>query len=168
MGADALDHLNKQPFTQPLLCSMNKRISPADYPYSIRHMKIEDPEHKCPYMLGDALAVHWTNDEARVTKFLQDFGLDGTECYTAVPLEGANPGVKAERLDGTVKVSSIFAEMLDIFGRPSKAFLKDLSKVAPAGADKERLQFLVSEAGSDAYTKEISGEGLNFADVLLK
>merc|ERR1719198_243061 len=122
----------------------------------------------CPYLLGDALAVHWTNDQARVDKFLQDFGMDGTECFTAVPLEGANPGVKAERLDGTVKVSSIFAEMLDIFGRPSKNLLKELSKVALAGADQDRLQFLVSEAGQEAYTKEISNEGLNFADVLLK
>jgi len=40
--------------------------------------------------------------------------------------------------------------------------------VAPAGADRDRLSFLVSDAGRDAFTEEIVGESLTFAEVLLK
>lgn len=76
--------------------------------------------------------------------------------------------MKAERLDGTFRVESLFTEVLDVFGRPSKNFLKDLSKVAPDGPDRDRLSFLVSDAGRDAFTEEIVGESLTFAEVLLK
>jgi sulfite reductase (NADPH) flavoprotein alpha-component len=146
----------------------NKRISPADYEYSIRHIQILDPEATLPYLLGDALAVHWTNDDARVNNFLTAYGLDGEDCYTATPLEGAAAGVKAERLDGTFRVLNLFTDVLDIFGRPSKNFLNDLSKVAPPGEDRNRLKYLVSDEGKEAFTEEIAGESLTFAEVLLK
>merc|ERR1712086_453843 len=58
--------------------------------------------------------------------------------------------------------------MLDVFGRPSKNFLKELSKVSLPGADKDRLQFLVSEDGASAYAEEVAGASLTFADVLLQ
>jgi len=65
-------------------------------------------------------------------------------------------------------VASLFGGMLDVFGRPSKNFLKGLSKVAPPGKDKEKLEYLVSEKGQQAYADEITGESLTFAEVLLK
>jgi len=77
-------------------------------------------------------------------------------------------GVKAERLEGPFKVASLFTDMLDIFGRPSKNFLKNLAKIAPEGKDKERLQYLTSDAGKDDFQKEITAETLTFAEVLLK
>eukprot|EP00440_Ansanella_granifera_P049780 gb/GFBE01053950.1/.p1 GENE.gb/GFBE01053950.1/~~gb/GFBE01053950.1/.p1 ORF type:complete len:1885 (+),score=518.72 gb/GFBE01053950.1/:1-5655(+) len=165
---DVLDSLARPARTQRLLVGFNKRISPANYEYSIRHIQVLDPENRLPYLLGDALAVHWTNDEARVQQFLTAYGLNGEESFVATPLEGVTAGVKAERLDGPFKVKSVFTEMLDIFGRPSKNFVKNLAKVAQPGPDRERLEFLVSEAGAQAYAEEISGESLTFAEVLLK
>merc|ERR550532_493248 len=121
-----------------------------------------------PYLLGDALSVNWTNDEVRVRAFLNAYGLDGKECYSATPLQGVSAGVKAERLEGTFTVTALFTQLLDVFGRPSKNFLKELSKVAPHSADGQRLKFLVSEEGKEEFSQEIAGESLTFADVLLK
>jgi len=164
---DAVE-LSRPARTRRLLVGFNKRISPPDYEYSIRHIQVLDPEHTLPYLLGDALTVHWTNDEARTRAFLEAYGLDADVCYTARALEGVASGVKGERLDGSFRVLSLFAEMLDIFGRPSKNFLKDLSKVAAPGADRDKLLFLISDEGQSAYVEEISGESLTFAEVLLK
>jgi homodimeric pyruvate:ferredoxin (flavodoxin) oxidoreductase len=164
---DSLESIARPPRTQRLAVGYNKRISPADFAYSIRHIQILDPHHSLPYTLGDALAVHWNNDEARVLRFLEAYGMNPNDCYTATLLEGMAAGVKADRLDGTFCVASVFTDMLDIFGRPSKKFLKDLSKVAPEGADRDRLNFLVSDEGADAFTKDVVGESLTFADVLL-
>jgi len=154
--------------TRRLLVGFNKRISPPDYEYSIRHIQVLDPENTLPYLLGDALAVYWNNDETRTREFLAAYGLDAESCFTARALEGVASGVKGERLDGTFRIFSLFSDMLDIFGRPSKNFLKDLSKVAAPGPDKDRLKFLTSEEGASAYAEEITGESLTFADVLLK
>ncbi|CAK0794685.1 unnamed protein product, partial [Prorocentrum cordatum] len=161
---DALPELARPARTKRLELGFNKRISPADYEYSIRHIKVDDPNLDVPYLLGDALAVHWKNDEARVREFLAAYGLDADQCFTATPLEGANAGVKAERLSGPFKVATLFTELLDIFGRPSKNFLKGMAKVAPPGVDRDRLEFLVSDAGKDAFTEEISGAALTFAE----
>jgi len=165
---DSLTSIARPPRTKRVLVSFNKRISPADYEYSIRHLTFADPNGSLPYCLGDALAIHWTNDQERVANFLKAYGLDGDDCFVATPLEGAAAGVKAERLDGAFKVSSVFEEMLDIFGRPSKNFLKELSKLTPEGEDLERLHFLTSDEGAQAYAEEVTGEGLTFADVLLQ
>jgi sulfite reductase alpha subunit-like flavoprotein len=165
---DALETLSRPPRTKRLQVGFNKRISPADYEYSIRHIQFLDPDNKLPYLLGDALAIHWANDKGRVRQFLADYGLDGDEVFSATPLAGVNAGVKAERLDSAFRVDALFTDMLDIFGRPSKNFLKELSKVAPPGSDRDRLMYLVSEEGAEAYAKEITGESLTFADVLLQ
>mmetsp|Transcript_97806 Transcript_97806/g.276848 ORF Transcript_97806/g.276848 Transcript_97806/m.276848 type:complete len:1894 (+) Transcript_97806:108-5789(+) len=165
---DSLVSIARPPRTRRTLLGFNKRISPADYEYSIRHMQFLDPSGSLPYCLGDALAVHWTNDRERVAGFLGAYGLDGDACFVATPLEGAAAGVKAERLDGAFRVSSVFEEMLDVFGRPSKNFLKELSKLTPQGRDLERLQFLTSDEGAQAYAEEITSQGLTFADVLLQ
>merc|ERR1740123_1803026 len=156
------------PRTKRMLVGFNKRISPADYDYSIRHIKVLDSDNRMPYLLGDALAVHWKNDDTRVRDFLREYGLDADACFKATPLEGVSAGVKSERLSGSFRVASVFGEVLDIFGRPSKNFLKDLSKVANPGPDKERLTYLISDEGKDDFSKEISGECLTFAEVLLK
>lgn len=164
---DAVE-VSRPPRTRRLLVGFNKRISPADYEYSIRHIQVLDPDDTLPYLLGDALAVHWRNDLARVQDFLSAYGLNASDCLTASPLEGVASGVKGDRLDGTFCVETLFTDVLDIFGRPSKNFLNDLCKVAPPGVDQDRLKFLLSEQGQEAYGAEISGESLTFADVLLK
>jgi sulfite reductase (NADPH) flavoprotein alpha-component len=165
---DALASISRPPRTQTLPLTFNKRISPADYAYSIRHIMVDDQHNQLPYLLGDALSVNWTNDETRAREFLTAYGIDADQCYVANPLPGVEAGVKAERLDGPFKVVDLFTDMLDLFGRPSKNFLKQLSKIAPPGEDKDHLQFLLSDAGKDAFTKEIFNESMDFAEVLLK
>lgn len=165
---DALENLSPPPRTKKLQVGFNKRISPKDYEYSIRHIKVLDPDSQLPYLLGDALSVNWTNDDVRVRAFLDEYGLNAEESYSATPLEGVSAGVKADRLEGTFTVTALFTQLLDIFGRPSKNFLKELSKVAPQTADGKRLKHLVSEEGKEEFTREIAGESLTFADVLLK
>jgi len=168
---DALSGLSVPNGRRKLKVGFNKRISPDDYAYSIRHIQFLDPHDTLPYVLGDALSMYWTNDEARVREFLGEYGsnIDPDQCYLAEPLEGAMTGLKGERLNGPFLVKHLFTDLLDIFGRPSKNFLLQLSKVAPEGSkDRERLEYLVSEKGSEDFTNEISKETLTFADVLLK
>uniref|UniRef100_A0A7S1LKS3 Flavodoxin-like domain-containing protein n=1 Tax=Alexandrium catenella TaxID=2925 RepID=A0A7S1LKS3_ALECA len=166
---DALSEIARPAASRRLEVGFNKRISPADYEYSIRHIKVMDPDNQLPYLLGDALAVHWRNDEPRVREFLTAYRLNGDEAFIATPLPDASAGVKAERLEGAFTVVSLFRDMLDVFGRPSKNFLKGLSKVAPEdSSDRKHLEYLVSDAGKQAFTDEIAGQSLTFADVLLK
>merc|ERR1719382_991352 len=97
-SGDALSRVKAPAATRNLAVGFNKRISPADYEYSIRHIQILDPDNTLPYLLGDALAVHWRNDATRVSEFLKAYGLDGEECFQATALAGVSAGVKAERL----------------------------------------------------------------------
>jgi len=166
---EALSEISRPAATRRLEVGFNKRISPDDYEYSIRHIQVLDPDNQLPYLLGDALAVHWRNDEARVREFLGAYRMNADEAFMATPLPDASAGVKADRLQAPFTVVSLFRDMLDIFGRPSKNFLKGLSKIAPEGSsDQERLSYLVSDSGKQAFADEIAGESLTFAEVLLK
>merc|ERR1719215_1021956 len=89
---DALENLSPPPRTKKLQVGFNKRISPKDYEYSIRHIKVLDPDSQLPYLLGDALSVNWTNDDVRVRAFLDEYGLNAEESYSATPLEGVSAG----------------------------------------------------------------------------
>lgn len=102
-------------------------------------------------------------------EFLNQYGLDGSKCFVATELEPGQVSLKGARLQAPFTVSSLFADMLDVFGRPSKNFLKQLSKTQESGS-KERgeLEHLISEEGAQAYSTEVTGESLTFADVLLK
>ena len=100
--------------------------------------------------------------------FLDEFGINCDYVFMATPVEGVNPGVKAERLDAPFRALSLFINVLNLFGRPTETFLEDLSKVAEPGATKKRLVFLVSDEEKQAFSTDISGESLTYADVLLK
>merc|ERR1712188_195027 len=62
----------------------------------------------------------------------------------------------------------VFTDVLDIFGRPSKNFLKQLAKFATDPQEKAELELLVSDEGAEKYGKEISEETLTFYDLLKK
>lgn len=157
------------PGTKELQMNFNKRITSPDYAFSIRHLQFDSPDGKLPWLLGDALAVYPTNDEARVEAFFKAYGIDGDACYSAMPLEGRDGGRKEAQMEKPFQVKSVFVELLDLYGRPSKNFLKDLAKTAPErSSDRKRLMYLISDAGRDEFTKEIAGESLTIEDVLLK
>merc|ERR1712151_513943 len=62
----------------------------------------------------------------------------------------------------------VFEEVLDIFGRPSKAFLKQLAKFATDPKRKADLDMLISDAGAERYASEVAAETLTFFDLLKK
>lgn len=154
------------PRTQKLKMNFNKRTTSPDYPFSIRHIQFDAPD--LPYLLGDALAVNWSNCPDEVDAFLKQYGIDGNQCMTAVPKPGVDGGRKAEQLEAPFRLKDVFVDLLDIFGRPTKNLLKDLSKLAPeVSADQKRLKHLVSDEGKEAFTKEIAGEYLKVSEILL-
>ena len=151
--------------------NFNKRLTPADYERDIRHVRLSIPEGTdLPYLLGDVLNIAPTNDPARVNDFLNNYGVDGDMLIKISANTQSLDARKKAMCLRPRKVSQIFEEVLDIFGRPNKNFYKNLSKFAMDTKEASTLKQIASddsEEGKQIYGK-LAGEAVTFADVLLK
>eukprot|EP00929_Paragymnodinium_shiwhaense_P122117 TRINITY_DN946_c0_g3_i1.p1 TRINITY_DN946_c0_g3~~TRINITY_DN946_c0_g3_i1.p1 ORF type:complete len:1967 (+),score=555.50 TRINITY_DN946_c0_g3_i1:774-5903(+) len=150
--------------------NFNGRITPRDYTRSIRHLEFETGDLN--YLLGDALTIYPTNDPAKVQEFLDFFKLNGEQ---AVSIAASEEGIPDERknamFEQPVFMRQVFEEVLDIFGRPTKSFMKQMAKFASDPHEKAELELLSSsEEGAAArrFSEEIVAETLTFYDLLRK
>ncbi|KAF4721944.1 hypothetical protein FOZ62_000748, partial [Perkinsus olseni] len=149
----------------------NDRITASDYDRDIRYLRFELTDGQdLPYLLGDVLNIHPTNESARVSAFLKVYGLNPEEMIKISPV---SDNVDARKRLASVRprqIRQIFEECVDIFGRPNRTFYKSLSKFAVDPSEKAELESLgdpESPSGRDLYTK-LSAETVTFADVLEK
>ncbi|KAF4666657.1 hypothetical protein FOL47_003960 [Perkinsus chesapeaki] len=159
------------PGTLPVPLVKNDRITASDYDRDIRHLRFELAEGQdLPYLLGDVLNIHPTNETGRVGAFLKSYGLNPDEMVKVTPV--------AENVDARKRVAAVrprqvrqlFEECLDIFGRPNRTFYKSLSKFAVDPNEKAELESLGdpdSSSGRQLYS-QLSAETVTFADVLEK
>lgn len=153
------------------LCDItfNERITPRDYPRSIRHIEFDMEGPGMNYLLGDALTIYPTNDPAAVQEFLDFYGLDGNKAVSISVAGNAMPDERKNTMfEQPLFLRQVFEEVLDITGRPSKAFLKQLAKFASNPVEKAELELLVSDEGAERYAAEVAAETLTFFDLLKK
>ncbi|DAZ95702.1 TPA: hypothetical protein N0F65_007108 [Lagenidium giganteum] len=147
-----------------------ERLTPEHYSRNVFHIEMDITNTKIKYSIGEALAVFAHNDEKDVIDFLRSYNVD-PEALVVLPVAHKVSGKRAPGtpapapLDETLTYFQLFAQVLDIFGRPSKKFYEALAERATDAKEKETLDFLLSPEGKDAY-KERVDETVTFADLL--
>ncbi|KAJ0408201.1 hypothetical protein ATCC90586_003309 [Pythium insidiosum] len=143
-----------------------ERLTPLDYERNVFHVEMDIRDTKIRYNIGEALAVFAHNDERDVVAFLQSYGVD-PEALVSLPVaakakKGAAPAPPTEE---TLTYFQLFAQVLDIFGRPSKKFYQALAARATDEKEKDVLSRLLDADGKDEYKRRVD-ETLTFADLL--
>jgi sulfite reductase alpha subunit-like flavoprotein len=138
----------------------NRRLPPDDYERDIRHFVIDNTEVDLPFALGDAVGLYPQNLPEDVNEALAWFGLDGD-----VPLsltctdETASARLMALGNQRTTP-RQLFTEILDIFGKPSRSFYKNLSKFANASEAKD-----LKSIAEGPRAKELQDSSVSYFDV---
>ncbi|KAI9495759.1 hypothetical protein BDB00DRAFT_882263 [Zychaea mexicana] len=135
----------------------NKRLTPATYDRNVFHLEFDTTGSNLKYNLGDALGVHGHNDTEEVDEFLAWYGLNGND---VISVKNSDSG-KLE----TRTIFQMFAQTLDVFGRPSKKFYESLASYASNHKEKEQLLFLISAEGKDEYKKRVD-DTITYEDLL--
>jgi pyruvate dehydrogenase (NADP+) len=144
----------------------NKRLTSSDYNRDIRHLRLK-VEGDLPYLLGDVLNVSVVNNPQKVESCLKAWNYQPNRTVKFNQMN-ENLDTRKKRLCARPrKVSQVFEEVLDIFGRPSRTFYKSLSKFASNRKDQEMLELIASDTdeGKKLYN-EMAANGVNYADIL--
>ena len=159
-------HQVMPPRTKALLVEKNERITARDYEREIRHIVFDITDQDVSYLQGDALTIYPTNDPVRVREFLDFYGIDSDKQVSVTALKPVDPRRQASYRHAMTP-AQIFTEVVDILGRPSKNFLKELRKFALSAEDQESLGLLVSETkkGQAKYASLVA-EAPTYADIL--
>ena len=156
------------PKTKLLKVEKNIRLTARDYDREIRHIVFDIEGQDLSYLQGDALTVYPTNDSQRVAAFLDYYNVPeaSTKQLTVTALKPVDPRRQASYRH-PMTAQQIFSEVVDILGRPSKNFYKDLLKFATDKKDIDALSLLLKDnkEGQAAYAGLLS-ESVTYADVL--
>jgi homodimeric pyruvate:ferredoxin (flavodoxin) oxidoreductase len=131
----------------------NKLMCPETYNRDFRTIRIGSG-NKLSYELGDALEIFPQNDREKVEEFLHAYTHDFDE-RTVVKID-------AFGIHGEVSVGSLFTNVLDLFGKPSKHFMQQL---ATFETDEEEKKLMLDLGFLKKAGKET---GLTIADALLR
>ncbi|CEG67268.1 Putative Sulfite reductase flavoprotein component [Rhizopus microsporus] len=126
---------------------VNKRLTPTSYDRNVFHLEFDTTGSNLRYELGDALGVHGHNDYQDVQAFLDWYGLDGNDVISIKHPESGNQESRT--------IFQLFAQTLDIFGRPSKKFYESLASFATDPAEREQLLYLVSPEGKEDFKQRV-------------
>jgi len=138
-------------------------LTPKDYDRTCFHCEVDiagtSIEHLCNGADGKALSVYATNDPAKVREFLQDMKLDPLAVVSAEEIAPPEE-------DGCVvltTVEKLFTQYLDIFGKPTREFLKKLFPYAQDIMEKVRIAELTLDRKAEEF-QERQARSYTFAD----
>lgn len=137
-------------------------LTPEDYDRTCFHCEVDIAgtplEHSCNGAEGKALCVYPTNDPKMVAQFIQDMGLN--------PRELVSPGCDGEE-DAVVvtTVEKMLLQYLDIFGKPSREFLKMLFPFAQDIQEKVTIAEMTLDRKMEEFN-ERQLRALTYADYL--
>ena len=134
----------------------NRRLTPDEYDRNVFHLEFDTEGTGLQYRIGDALGVFPVNDTANVISFLSFYGVD---CQSMVRV--ANDTGEWE----LYTAEQLMSHVLDIFGRPSKAFYQALALHARDPIQQRELARIISVTGLAEF-EERTAETLTFADLL--
>eukprot|EP01125_Pyxidicula_operculata_P021109 TRINITY_DN800_c0_g1_i1.p1 TRINITY_DN800_c0_g1~~TRINITY_DN800_c0_g1_i1.p1 ORF type:complete len:1247 (-),score=196.48 TRINITY_DN800_c0_g1_i1:19-3759(-) len=150
------------------------RLTPDHYDRNIFHMELDISGTGLKYEMGEALAVYPHNEDQQVEEFLRWYNVD-PETIVQRPTSTNNTKQK-DRLVNQYSVRTlfqVFAQELDIFGKPSKSFYSELSKYAASTSERQQLEYLggvkVPEGNQlsvESLLKEYTEETLTYFDIL--
>ena len=97
-----------------------------------------------------------------VDEMLKFYGVTADTPLRITPLDRKN-----KKFPEVITVGQLFREMLDLFGKPSRRFYALLSNIATDPKEKERLNYLLSDAGKEEYRRR-QEDTVTYADLLLE
>lgn len=153
------------PGAQLLEIQENTRLTPADYERDIRHFSVSTKGVDLPFDLGDAVAVYYENLPNEVDEALTHFALDGGAVMTVKCTSDNVSDRHRKAFQRRTTVRQVFAELLDLFGRPTKSFCADLARFATSKDERATLQKLA--LGGDVW-KALADESATFFDICKK
>jgi len=144
-----------------------KLLTPEDYDRTCFHIEIDvrgtNMEHLVNGSQGKALSVYATNDSEKVHEFMKKMGLNPNQ---VVSIDEISPP-EQEGCTALVTVERLFIQYLDIFGKPSREFLKNLFPFAKDIQEKVKIAEVTLERCTQEFF-ERQALAYTFADYLLE
>ncbi|KAF4701523.1 hypothetical protein FOZ63_015824 [Perkinsus olseni] len=143
----------------------NRRLTPESYERDIRHIALDISAADLPFRLGDALTLYPKNLESDVDMLFNEIvtHLDRNEVVAVKCLSDDVPARLRSAFKARMPMKQIFVELLDIFGKPSRSFYRQLARLSRSSEEAEVLK---SIADLDNKFKELLGRSVSYADVL--
>ena len=137
------------------------RLTPDGYDRDIRHYAFDIAGTKIKYTVGDTLGVYPQNHKTDVDALLRDLSLNGDDFVKIQKGEQ----IRRTFLPFVTSVRTLFTEVLDVFGRPTRRFYSLLSRFATDPKERELLESLMTTEGAPMLQSFIS-ETATYADIL--
>jgi sulfite reductase (NADPH) flavoprotein alpha-component len=134
----------------------NYPLCPETYDRNVFHIEFSTKGTDLKYAVGDALGVFARNRKCEVDAFLSMYGLDGDDSVSFANAEG---------LQELRTVRQVVAQVLDLFGRPSRRFYEKLAPFATNETQKEKLEFLAGAEGGFEFKERVE-RTITFAEIL--
>jgi len=143
------------------------RLTPEDYDRTTFHVEVDvrgtSIEHLVNGADGKALSVYATNDPKGVKVFLKAMGLDP---FAVVSAEEIAP----QEEEGAVvltTVEKLFTQYLDLFGKPTREFLKKLAPFAQDILEKVKIAELTLERKTEDF-QDRQARAQTYAEYLME
>jgi len=144
-----------------------KLLTPKDYDRTCFHFEVDiagtSVEKLCNGADGKALSVYATNDPVKVKEFMLKMGIDPTAIVAADEIAPQGE----ENMTVLTTAEKLFTQYLDLFGKPTREFLK---KLFPFAVDIQE-KVAIAELTLDRKTEEFQdrqARALTFADYLVE
>lgn len=137
------------------------RLTPDGYDRDIRHFEIDLSGTKVKYNVGDTLGIYPQNPPEEVERLLKDLGLNGDDFVKISKSEA----IRRTFLPSQTSLRTLFTEVLDVFGRPTRRFYNMMSRLVTDSKEKELLESTMTREGA-TLLKEFMTETVTYADIL--
>jgi len=141
--------------------NVSKLLSPEDYERDIRHFEFDLSKTTVSYNLGDSLGIWAWNSKDNVNAFLEFYGMKATDVISIQDTTDSG------KLPEVVTGEQAFAQILDLFGRPSRRFYGLLAMLAKDPAHAAEIQHLMSKEGKEDF-KAFLKETPSYFDLMKK
>lgn len=143
------------------------RLTPEDYDRTTFHVEVDvsntSVEHFVNGADGKALSVYATNDPEAVSELIAAMGLNP---HQVVSIADLAPQQEADAVVLTT-VEKLLTQYLDIFGKPTREFLKKLAPFAHDIMEKVQIAELTLERKMEEF-QDRQARALTFADYLVE
>jgi len=140
-------------------------LTPENYDRTTFHVEVDisgtSIEKLCNGADGKALSVYATNDAKAVAKFMAEMKIDPFQVVSVAdiaPQEGEDTVV-------LTTMEKLFTQYLDLFGKPTREFLKKLAPFAVDIMEKVAIAELTLERKTEEF-QDRQARALTFADYL--
>jgi len=142
-----------------------KLLTPKDYDRTCFHFEVDvrgtSIEHLVNGADGKALSVYATNDAAKVKDFIKAMGIDPNAVISAEEIAPQGE----ENMVVLTTAEKLFTQYLDIFGKPTREFLKKLFPFATDIVEKVAIAELTLDRKTEEF-QDKQARACTFADYL--